>query len=70
MTQQRPTSWQPFMPLPTHPPSIQSLIIEIDPIALAIQCEGLSPLTSHHHSHSGWLLYERGGGRARAGRFQ
>lgn len=45
MTQQRPTSRQPYMPLPNHPPSIQSLLIGIDPVALAIQCEGLSPLT-------------------------
>jgi len=45
MTQQRPTSWQPYMPLPAHPPSIQSLIISLDPVALAIQCEYLSPLT-------------------------
>src|SRR5579859_1295344 len=45
MTQQRPTTWQPYMPLPAHPPSIQSLIIKFDPVALAIQCEGLSPLT-------------------------
>ncbi|HLZ62823.1 MAG TPA: hypothetical protein VKR06_38230 [Ktedonosporobacter sp.] len=45
MTQKRPTSWQPYMPLPAHPPSIQSLIMGLDPVALAIQCEGLSPLT-------------------------
>ncbi|HLZ62829.1 MAG TPA: hypothetical protein VKR06_38260 [Ktedonosporobacter sp.] len=45
MTYQRPTSWQPYMPLPAHPPSIQSLIMGIDPVALAIQCEYIPPLS-------------------------